>query len=564
MVICILSVIIGVVAGFGALFFRLLIGLFHNVLFFGSFSPFYDANAHTPASPWGAGVILVPVLGAMVVAFMIKNFAPETKGHGVPEVMEAIHYGQGNIRPVVAVVKALASGLTIGSGGSVGREGPIVQMGAAFGSALGQWTGFSARHRITLIAAGAGAGIGATFNAPVGGLVFSLELMLVSVNAANILPVALATVTGTYLGRELLGPAPAFDIPSLQTSANIMVHLWEMLLMVPFGILMGLFAVLFIRGVYWAEDKFDALPGNYYTRHMLGMAALGVSMFCFQRFAGHYYVEGVGYSTIVDIMNGTLTNPFFLLFLLAAKLMATGLTIGSGGSGGVFSPSLFMGAALGSTFGHVAQALFPSMLIGPNLFAVAGMAAAVGGATGAVLTAIIITFEMTLDLQAILPIVIGATTAYAVRKSILRESIYTLKPFRRGHMVPEGLESAHGVAWRVSDVMRRDFTILPQDEQPHLDPNITIVARDGLIIGPVPPVPDAIHAREKAEALISDRFIIVPEKAGLTETLRALHRVGGEIALVSKNPSSRKVEDIVGVISAKEIVEAFENLAELG
>ena len=188
---CAYALAIGVIAGVGAWGFRMLIGLFHNVLFLGQFSFVYDANAHTPLSPWGAGIILVPVIGALIVTWMVENFAPEAKGHGVPEVMDAIHYNQGNIRPVVAIVKSVASALCIGSGGSVGREGPIIQIGSAFGSTLGQIAKIPVNQRITLIAAGAGAGIAATFNAPLGGLVFAIELLLVSINVRTLLPVGL-------------------------------------------------------------------------------------------------------------------------------------------------------------------------------------------------------------------------------------------------------------------------------------------------------------------------------------------------------------------------------------
>ena len=164
-----LAVLVGVIAGLGAVVFRGLIGLFHNLLFLGKLSVIYDANLHTPTSHWGAGVVLVPILGALVVAFLVKNFAPEAKGHGVPEVMDAIYYNKGVIRPIVAVIKSLASAVTIGSGGSVGREGPIVQIGSSFGSTLGQLLRLPAWQRITMLAAGAGGGIAATFNTPIGG-----------------------------------------------------------------------------------------------------------------------------------------------------------------------------------------------------------------------------------------------------------------------------------------------------------------------------------------------------------------------------------------------------------
>src|SRR5262249_45455885 len=191
MALCALPV--GVIAGYAARGFRAGVAGFHNLLFLGELSWRYDANLHTLASPWGLLVILVPVVGAVGVAFIVGTFAPEAKGHGVPEVMEAIYYRDGRIRPVVALVKSLASGLSIGSGGSVGREGRIVQIGAAFGSTLGQLIRMPAHQRIVLVAAGAGAGIAATFNAPIGGILFAVELILPTMTARSMFSVVLAT-----------------------------------------------------------------------------------------------------------------------------------------------------------------------------------------------------------------------------------------------------------------------------------------------------------------------------------------------------------------------------------
>ena len=212
-----LSILVGVVAGLGAVAFRALIGLVHNLLFLGKLSSAYDANTHTPPSPWGPFVIFVPVAGALGVAFLVKNFAPEAKGHGVPEVMDAVYHRKGIIRPVVSVVKALASALSIGSGASIGREGPIIQIGSSFGSTLGQLLGLPAWQRITLIAAGAGGGIGATFNTPVGGVLFAVEIILHEVSARTLVPVFTATATATYVGELFFGPHPSFSIPALET-----------------------------------------------------------------------------------------------------------------------------------------------------------------------------------------------------------------------------------------------------------------------------------------------------------------------------------------------------------
>ncbi len=198
------SILIGVVAACGAVVFRGLIAFFHNLLFLGFISFAYEANVHTPPSPWGPFVILVPVLGAVGVAFLVSNFAPEAKGHGVPEVMDAVYYGRGIVRPVVALIKSLASALSIGSGGAVGREGPIIQIGSSFGSTLGQILRVPGWQRITLIAAGAGAGIAATFNTPIGGVLFAVEIMLHEVSARTLVPVTIGHRDGRVRGPTFL------------------------------------------------------------------------------------------------------------------------------------------------------------------------------------------------------------------------------------------------------------------------------------------------------------------------------------------------------------------------
>ncbi len=211
---CLLALTVGVVTGLGAVVFRGLIGLVHNVMFLGRLSFAYDSSVFTPTAPWGALVILVPVLGAVGVTFIVSNFAPEAKGHGVPEVMDAIYYNRGVIRPVVAVAKSLASALAIGTGAAVGREGPIIQIGAALGSTFGQLIRMSMGQRIILVASGAGAGIAATFNTPIGGVLFATELMMPEISVNTFLPVAIATGAATFIGRLFFGARPAFDVPT--------------------------------------------------------------------------------------------------------------------------------------------------------------------------------------------------------------------------------------------------------------------------------------------------------------------------------------------------------------
>jgi len=374
-----LAVCVGIVTGVGAVAFRALIGLIHNAFYFGQLSPAYDANALEPASPWGPGIILVPVIGGLVVTFLVSKFAPEARGHGVPEVMDAIFYRDGRIRPVVAAVKSLASALSIGTGAAVGREGPIIQIGASLGSTLGQWVRMEAWQRVTLVAAGAGAGIAATFNTPLGGVMFAVELMMPEVSVRTFLPVALATGTATFIGRYFLGVRPAFDVPAnlfrveaAPTSFN------ALLLCVLLGALCGVAATAFIRAMHVSERLFERMR-NPYLRHGLGMSLVGLMMYAFFLGSGHYRIDGVGYATIQEILIGGLAAAPFLALLFASKLTATSISLGSGSSGGIFSPSLFMGATIGGAFGATAQSLLPLPNITVPGFAMIGMAAMVGG-----------------------------------------------------------------------------------------------------------------------------------------------------------------------------------------
>jgi CIC family chloride channel protein len=457
-----LSVLIGIIAGLGAVAFRALIAFFHNLLFLGRLSVSYDANVHTPASPWGIAVILVPVLGAVGVAFLVKNFAPEAKGHGVPEVMDAIYYKKGVIRPIVALVKSLASALSIGSGGSIGREGPIIQIGSSFGSTVGQILHLPPWQKITLIAGGAGAGIAATFNTPVGGVLFAVEIMLQEVSVRTLVPVVIATATAAYVGRIFFGPHPSFIIPQFETPYFHLTNPVVLLAYVGLGHITGLMSSLFIKSIYGFEDFFQKhVKGSYYVQHMLGMLLVGIIMYLLLVGSGHYYVEGVGYSTIQDVLSGNQSALFFLVLLFLLKLLVTSLTLGSGASGGIFSPSLFMGATLGGAYGVLLHQIFPQLQVSPPAFAVAGMAGMVGGATGAAVTAIVMIFEMTLNYDVIIPMTITVAISFGLRKVLSRESIYTLKLVRRGHYMPDALQTNLMFLKPARDLMDRHFRTVP-------------------------------------------------------------------------------------------------------
>ena len=456
-----LAVLVGLVTGAGAVFFRALIGLIHNVAFLGKFSVVYEANLFTPPSPWGAFIILVPVLGGVVVTFLVTNFAPEARGHGVPEVMDAIYYREGVIRPIVAAVKSLASAISIATGAAVGREGPIIQIGASIGSTLGQMIQIAPWQRITLVAAGAGAGIAATFNTPIGGVMFALELMMPELSARTFLPVALATGAATFVGRLFFGLQPAFEVPS----ALLLDHPPSLIALLLYGVLgamMGLAATAFIRLLSAAEDRFERVH-NPYWRHAAGMLVVGLLIYALLRTSGHYFVEGVGYATIQAILGGSLSVPILLLVLFAAKLCATSISLGSGASGGIFSPSLFMGAAIGGAFGAIITAIHPVEGVGVATCAIIGMAAMVGGGTGAAMTAVTMIFEMTRDYDLVMPIIIAVALAIGVRRMLSPENIYTIKLVGRPHFVPKALHANMFLVRRASEVMENNVILLPAD-----------------------------------------------------------------------------------------------------
>ena len=529
-----LSIPVGVVAGLGAVVFRALIGFVHNLLFLGKLSATYDASAHTPPGPWGPFIILAPVLGALGVAFLVKNFAPEAKGHGVPEVMDAVYNRKGVIRPVVSVVKALASALSIGSGASIGREGPIIQIGSSFGSTVGQLLGVPAWQRITLIAAGAGAGIAATFNTPVGGVLFAVEIILHEVSARTLVPVFIATATATYIGQLFFGPHPSFFIPALETPFFVVAKPLVLVAYAGLGAIAGLVSALFIQFIYGCEEFFQRhIKGGYYVQHMSGMLVVGTLMYALMRRFGHYYVQGVGYATIQDLLTG-LGYPFYLLLVLfAAKLLATSLTLGSGASGGIFSPALFLGATSGAAWGVGLNHLFPALNISPAAFAIAGMAGVVGGATGAAMAAIVMIFEMTLDYTVIVPITLTVAISYAVRISLIKDSIYTRKLTLRGEAVPETMRADLQLSRRAYDVMHR--------------------------VGP-----DASAALlQAAHDDARETYVTVPGTAPLWDVVAKMRQNDASLALVTSKDGHFTAADVEGMITRKDVLDRFADDMEL-
>jgi chloride channel protein, CIC family len=568
LVLCVLALGIGLLTGVGAVALRSLIAVFHNLLYNGTVSIWYNANISEGPSRFGDFVILAPIIGGLIVVFLVQRFAPEAKGHGVPEVMDSVFYKRGNIRGQVAVVKALASALSIGSGAAVGREGPIIQIGAALGSAFSQAIRLSTWQKITLLSAGAGAGIAATFNTPLGGVLFALEILLPEVSNRTFLPVVLATGAATALSRRLIGPDPAFVVPEIQFSLAKSFRVEDAIAFVLLGVLCGVASWAFIRLLVVMEDGFPKLPGNVYTQNIIGMAAVGLMMVVLTHTYGHAYVDGVGYGVIQSILEQGMSAAGLMALLFALKLLATTISLGCGASGGIFSPSLYLGATLGGAFAAVVGMVVPHADLSIPSAAIVGMAAMVGAGTGGVMTAIIMIFEMTRDYAIIVPVIVAVAVAAGVRRALIGETIYTVKLRHRGHRIPKERHINLYLVKQAKDIMERQFILakagtslkdaLGVEESDDL--RAIVVERDGRIAGLVPPRSGLWRESRINPDILVDRFVetqvvICRDVDLLSLVFARLKRHRSGAAIVFQGVKRPKARDVVGVITKRAIAD---------
>ncbi len=573
---CLLALGVGIFTGVGAVVLRSLIGLIHNAMFNGVFKIAYDANILEGPSRFGNWVILSPVLGGLVVVYLVERFAPEAKGHGVPEVMDAIYYKRGEIRGIVAVIKSLASALSIGSGASVGREGPIIQIGSALGSAFSQAIGLSTGQKITLLSAGAGAGIAATFNTPLGGVLFATEILLPEVSNRTFLPVVIATGAATLVGRILIGPNPAFAVPEVFFPSASTFSVEEAIAFVCLGALCGVASWAFIRLLVFMEDGFPKLPGNVYTQNIVGMVLVGLMMVGCMHAFGHSYVDGVGYGVIQSVLDKSMTATGLLVLLFALKLLATTVSLGCGASGGIFSPSLFMGATLGAAFASVAAFVLPHAGLTLPSAAIVGMAAVVGAGTGAVMTGIIMVFEMTRDYAIIVPVIVAVAVAAGVRRALIAETIYTIKLRHRGHSIPKERYVNLYLVQQTQQVMERRFILAKagatlrecMDWEDVDDLRAIIVEDEGRIIGLIPPRSgiwreSVNNPNRPVEEFVEKRLVVCRDVDLLSLVLARLRRHGAGAAIVFHGAHRPRASDVVGVITKRAIADAvIDNYAD--
>jgi CIC family chloride channel protein len=385
--------------------------------------------------------VLVPAAGGLIVGLIICFVSQEAKGHGVPEVIEAVALRDGRMSSRMVLGDAFASATCIGSGGSVGVHGPIVLIGSGIGSAIGRVAKMKGGRLRTLVACGAAGGIAATFNAPMAGALFSLEIILTEFAALEFIPIVVSSVVATALSRHYLGNFPAFEVPPYD-----LLHYSELFLYLILGVFAGVVAYSFIRLLYGVGDLFDRLKLPNFGKPAIGGAIVG----CIGMFFPEIF--GVGYESVTQVLRGETVGTI-LIWLLAAKILATSVTLGSGGSGGIFAPALFMGAVLGGAFGQFAHILFPETTALSGAYALVGMGAVFAGTTRAPITAMLIIFEMSANYRIILPLMFACTISLVISALLSRESIYTLKLVRRGVNIYGGKELNVLRGLKVSQVM---------------------------------------------------------------------------------------------------------------
>lgn len=517
---------------------------------------------------WGWPAVLVSAtVGGLTVGLLVHRFAREAKGHGVPEVMSAVALNGGRIRPRVVLVKGLASAITIGTGGSAGREGPIVQMGAALGSAVGQWFRVSSNNMKTLVACGAAAGIAATFNAPIGGVFFALEVILGDWDGLKFGLITISSVAGAALAHVLVGDHPALAELSYSLKSG-----WELGFYLLLGIWVSLGSQLYSRVLYWVEDLFEDLKRvPEWVKPAIGGILFGLVGLAIPATLGRG--EDVVHAMLTghlpaQVANWTALAPWLVLLAIGlAKVASTALTIGSGGSGGIFFPGLYIGAALGGSFGYLANLVAPGATASPGAYALVGMGAFFSGMAHAPITGIVMLFEMTRDYRIILPLMLACVVATALSRFLKEENIYTLKLVRKGIRLHRGREVSVLQSLTAGAAMTREVEVIRESEtvahvievmQRSHHTGFPVVDERGALTGVITlsdirSLPLEGRLGRRVSAVMTRPVIAVSPEADLDRVLRIMiERDVGRVPVI--DPADDR---LVGLITRSDILDAY-------
>ncbi|MGA9966322.1 MAG: chloride channel protein [Terriglobales bacterium] len=440
---------VGLLAGLIAFVLYKLIGLFTNLFFYHRFAADFISARHNQLGLW---VIPIPVIGGIIVGFMAKYGTSKIKGHGIPEAMEAVMVNRSRIEPRVAILKPLSAAIAIGTGGPFGAEGPIIQTGGAVGSLVGQVIHTTASERKVLLACGAAAGMSATFNTPIAGVILAIELLLFEFKARSFIPLVIASTLATAVHMQLLGAGPMFKVTAMDFGIPHALPFYLLL-----GLVCGLAAVGFSKLLYWTEDQFEKLPVDELWWPAIGALGLGVIGYFVPR------VLGVGYDTIGDILNANLAWKL-LLVVMVAKAVALVISLGSGTSGGLLAPMFMSSAAMGGVFAMGMDRIFPAANLSAGAFALVAMGAVFGAASRATFSFIIFAFEITRDYNSVLPLMLVSVIADGIAMWLMpRASIMTEKLARRGLHIHQEYEADVLQQVRVSETMDQDVPTLPAE-----------------------------------------------------------------------------------------------------
>ncbi len=559
-----LAALVGILAGLIAYLLYDLIALFTNLTFYHVFSIHFRSPEHTTIGAW---VILMPVIGGVIIGFMAKYGTSKIKGHGIPEAMEAVLTSRSRIEAKVAILKPLSAAIAIGTGGPFGAEGPIIQTGGAFGSLVGQLISTTAAERKVLLACGAGAGMAATFNTPIAGVIIAIELLLFEFRARSFIPLVIACTLATSVRAVLFGQHSMFSMGNVDFDVPRGLPFYLLL-----GVICGGAAIGFTKLLYWVEDQFDRLPIDELWHPAIGALGLGVIGFFVPR------VLGVGYDTISDILNNNLTLELLIL-IMVFKSLALVISLGSGTSGGLLAPMFMSSAAMGGVFAIAVNAIFPGAHLSPGAYALVAMAAVFGAASRATFTFIVFAFEITHDYNAILPLMLCCVIADLIALRYLPTSIMTEKLARRGLHVPGEYEASILHMVRISEVMNTDVQPISGEMtvadlaariskgEPgfSLSQGLPITAKDGHLVGIVTQG-DLLRALESdpegratvLEAGSDPPIVAYPDE----HVLDALHRMVkhniGRLPVVSREDPRR----MVGYFDRSHILSAWTRQVE--
>ena len=440
---------IGLLAGLIAYLLYNLIGLFTNIAFYGRWSFTFTSARFNHLGLW---VILIPVIGGLVVGVMAKYGSSKIKGHGIPEAMEAVMVNRSRIQPRVAILKPISAAIAIGTGGPFGAEGPIIQTGGAIGSLVGQVLHTTASERKVLLACGAAAGMSATFNTPIAGVILAIELLLFEFKARSFIPLVVASTLATAVHMQLLGAGPMFKVTAMDFGIPHALPFYLLL-----GLVCGLAAVGFSKLLYWVEDQFEKLPVDEMWWPAIGALGLGIIGYFVPR------VLGVGYDTIGDILNANLAWKL-LLVVMVAKAIALVISLGSGTSGGLLAPMFMSSAALGGVFALGVDRVIPGANLSAGAFALVAMGAVFGAASRATFSFIIFAFEITRDYNAVLPLMLVSVIADGIAMLLMpRASIMTEKLRRRGLHIHQDYEADVLQQIMVAETMEKEAPTVSTD-----------------------------------------------------------------------------------------------------